>query len=197
MDGSSTTNSAASRSRCSGAARQSRPRTRASRTGNGIVKRELGPRRPFFGLEWFAPVGWLARHIGGNAIKGLGLGLAVDGHQGAATKLDPLGERHLWSSSSSTESVSAPDPSLSSGKVVRIAGLEPAQVTPLPPQSSASANSAICATGAVMKQHCRSAARRIFPNVVRISKANEVVRAKADRVIRQGFAKWRGGLGRH
>jgi hypothetical protein len=30
-------------------------------------------------------------------------------------------------------------------KMVRIAGLEPAQVTPLPPQSSASANSAICA----------------------------------------------------
>ena len=38
-------------------------------------------------------------------------------------------------------------------RLVRIAGLEPAQVTPLPPQSSASANSAICATGAVMKQH--------------------------------------------
>ncbi len=29
--------------------------------------------------------------------------------------------------------------------MVRIAGLEPARVTPLPPQSSASANSAICA----------------------------------------------------
>ena len=35
-------------------------------------------------------------------------------------------------------------PSLS-GKLVRIAGLEPARITPLPPQSSASANSAICA----------------------------------------------------
>ncbi len=32
-----------------------------------------------------------------------------------------------------------------SQKVVRIAGLEPARITPLPPQSSASANSAICA----------------------------------------------------
>ena len=30
-------------------------------------------------------------------------------------------------------------------KMVRIAGLEPARITPLPPQSSASANSAICA----------------------------------------------------
>src|SRR5262245_51136159 len=30
--------------------------------------------------------------------------------------------------------------------LVRIAGLEPARVTPLPPQSSASANSAICAS---------------------------------------------------
>lgn len=29
--------------------------------------------------------------------------------------------------------------------MVRIAGLEPARITPLPPQSSASANSAICA----------------------------------------------------
>ena len=36
--------------------------------------------------------------------------------------------------------------------MVRIAGLEPAQVTPLPPQSSASANSAICA------QDCRNEA---------------------------------------
>ena len=32
------------------------------------------------------------------------------------------------------------------GGVVRIAGLEPARLTALPPQSSASANSAICAT---------------------------------------------------
>ena len=31
------------------------------------------------------------------------------------------------------------------GIMVRIAGLEPARVAPLPPQSSASANSAICA----------------------------------------------------
>src|ERR1035441_780168 len=31
------------------------------------------------------------------------------------------------------------------GKVVRIAGLEPARVSPLPPQSSVSANSTICA----------------------------------------------------
>src|SRR5208337_1600916 len=31
------------------------------------------------------------------------------------------------------------------GGMVRIAGLEPARITPLPPQSSASANSAICA----------------------------------------------------
>src|SRR5437016_14519348 len=35
----------------------------------------------------------------------------------------------------------------SSGKVVRIAGLEPARVAPLPPQSSVSANSTICAQG--------------------------------------------------
>src|ERR1035438_2732552 len=32
-----------------------------------------------------------------------------------------------------------------SGKLVRIAGLEPARVAPLPPQSSVSANSTICA----------------------------------------------------
>ena len=31
-------------------------------------------------------------------------------------------------------------------KVVRIAGLEPARIAPLPPQSSVSANSTICAT---------------------------------------------------
>ena len=36
-------------------------------------------------------------------------------------------------------------PSDKPGKLVRIAGLEPARITPLPPQSSASANSAICA----------------------------------------------------
>lgn len=33
----------------------------------------------------------------------------------------------------------------SSGKLVRIAGLEPARIAPLPPQSSVSANSTICA----------------------------------------------------
>jgi hypothetical protein len=32
------------------------------------------------------------------------------------------------------------------GKVVRIAGLEPAHLSALPPQSSVSANSTICAT---------------------------------------------------
>src|SRR3954464_11576061 len=37
--------------------------------------------------------------------------------------------------------------SFSSEKVVRLAGLEPARVTPLPPQSSVSANSTISATG--------------------------------------------------
>src|ERR1043166_1028015 len=33
------------------------------------------------------------------------------------------------------------------GKMVRLAGLEPARVTPLPPQSSVSANSTISANG--------------------------------------------------
>src|SRR5881394_3723436 len=45
-------------------------------------------------------------------------------------------------------------------KVVRIAGLEPARLTALPPQSSVSANSTICATGGVMKQHRILAASR-------------------------------------
>ena len=35
----------------------------------------------------------------------------------------------------------------SAGQLVRTAGLEPARLTALPPQSSASANSATCATG--------------------------------------------------
>jgi hypothetical protein len=35
---------------------------------------------------------------------------------------------------------------------VRLAGLEPARVAPLPPQSSASANSAISATGLVLRR---------------------------------------------
>src|SRR5512136_122032 len=51
-----------------------------------------------------------------------------------------------------------------SGKVVRIAGLEPARITPLPPQSSASANSAICARPPVLNQafarHARSIRRQ-------------------------------------
>ena len=36
--------------------------------------------------------------------------------------------------------------------MVRIAGLEPARVAPLPPQSSVSANSTICAEAVIMKQ---------------------------------------------
>src|SRR4051812_11813549 len=36
--------------------------------------------------------------------------------------------------------------------MVRIAGLEPARVTPLPPQSSVSANSTICAHEAVINE---------------------------------------------
>src|SRR5260221_7803550 len=44
--------------------------------------------------------------------------------------------------------------------MVRIAGLEPAQVSPLPPQSSASANSAICAQKLpIMKQPVSRCAR--------------------------------------
>jgi hypothetical protein len=47
-----------------------------------------------------------------------------------------------------------------SEKMVRIAGLEPAQVSPLPPQSSASANSAICAQKLpIMKQSLWRCAR--------------------------------------
>src|SRR5436190_24313946 len=46
--------------------------------------------------------------------------------------------------------------------MVRIAGLEPARITPLPPQSSASANSAICATGGGIKQHRPNAASRFW-----------------------------------
>ncbi len=44
------------------------------------------------------------------------------------------------------------------GGVVRIAGLEPARVAPLPPQSSVSANSTICAPGPIMKQAIRPGA---------------------------------------
>jgi len=43
-------------------------------------------------------------------------------------------------------------PSLPSVGLVRIAGLEPARVTPLPPQSSASANSAICQNRALPQE---------------------------------------------
>ncbi len=42
--------------------------------------------------------------------------------------------------------------------MVRIAGLEPARVAPLPPQSSVSANSTICAPGPIMKQAKRPGA---------------------------------------
>jgi hypothetical protein len=45
---------------------------------------------------------------------------------------------------------------------VRIAGLEPARLTALPPQSSASANSAICARGPIMNQPRPLRARRIL-----------------------------------
>src|SRR4051812_31190768 len=48
-------------------------------------------------------------------------------------------------------------------KLVRLAGLEPARVTPLPPQSSVSANSTISATGGVMKQHQPAVASRFSP----------------------------------
>src|SRR5208337_4907272 len=40
----------------------------------------------------------------------------------------------------------APFPPPSEGKLVRLAGLEPARLSPLPPQSSVSANSTISAT---------------------------------------------------
>jgi hypothetical protein len=40
----------------------------------------------------------------------------------------------------------APEFSISEGKLVRLAGLEPARLSPLPPQSSVSANSTISAT---------------------------------------------------
>ena len=41
--------------------------------------------------------------------------------------------------------------SFSEGELVRLAGLEPARVSPLPPQSSVSANSTISATGYVIE----------------------------------------------
>ena len=46
--------------------------------------------------------------------------------------------------------------------LVRIAGLEPARVTPLPPQSSASANSAICAPDYLYLKQLRHFASGIF-----------------------------------
>src|SRR5271156_3547282 len=53
------------------------------------------------------------------------------------------------------------DSPFSGGDVVRIAGLEPARITPLPPQSSASANSAICAKGPpIINQRAADCARR-------------------------------------
>ena len=45
-------------------------------------------------------------------------------------------------------------------KLVRIAGLEPARITPLPPQSSASANSAICARTGLNRAGARPRRKR-------------------------------------
>ena len=66
----------------------------------------------------------------------------------------------------------------SSGKMVRIAGLEPARITPLPPQSSASANSAICAglgrAEASFGQPTRRSIRH-FHRLVKLSPGSEIV----------------------
>jgi hypothetical protein len=51
-------------------------------------------------------------------------------------------------------------PSISLEKLVRIAGLEPACLAALPPQSSVSANSTICALGRIIKQPAPPKARR-------------------------------------
>jgi hypothetical protein len=54
--------------------------------------------------------------------------------------------------------------SYSSGKVVRIAGLEPARLAALPPQSSVSANSTICAEPQIMNHAVQTAqGQKIFP----------------------------------
>src|ERR1041385_2300466 len=69
------------------------------------------------------------------------------------------------SADSCVETVSAaPELLICSAKMVRIAGLEPARVAPLPPQSSVSANSTICAHGCpLMNQRRTSCARRNWP----------------------------------
>ena len=54
----------------------------------------------------------------------------------------------------------APISSICREKVVRLAGLEPARVTPLPPQSSVSANSTICGPAHIINQHASWCARR-------------------------------------
>src|SRR5580700_3063012 len=51
-------------------------------------------------------------------------------------------------------------PSFSLEKVVRIAGLEPARLAALPPQSSVSANSTISATRAAYSARCRLRCKR-------------------------------------
>ena len=48
--------------------------------------------------------------------------------------------------------------SKNSENLVRIAGLEPARVAPLPPQSSVSANSTICAPAVIINQAARPCA---------------------------------------
>src|SRR6476660_2368909 len=51
--------------------------------------------------------------------------------------------------------------------LVRIAGLEPARVAPLPPQSSVSANSTICATGVLHNEAILTPFRkRILPTLM-------------------------------
>ncbi len=69
-------------------------------------------------------------------------------------------------------------------KLVRIAGLEPARITPLPPQSSASANSAICALEIVLQERLSSQSARIYS-----SRKGRIVNIflRAERIIRNGL----------
>ena len=73
--------------------------------------------------------------------------------------------------------------------MVRLAGLEPARVAPLPPQSSVSANSTIRATGPLMNQFGRPGASAFWPVLLLpVFLANQVSRWSGLEVVNSAIA---------
>jgi hypothetical protein len=62
---------------------------------------------------------------------------------------------------------------IAGNEVVRIAGLEPAHLSALPPQSSVSANSTICATGGGIKQLTPGVASRFSEESLRVRRKQD------------------------